>query len=118
MNHVDCQFTNIVYDLTDNDIVYLKDVHQSSFSTLIKQIRSKGQHDVVVTKDTSVDLIYLSARLHHYDCLLEGNVSISNLLYRNSDNYIREIIDQLISNNSYVLNQCQDDELKIVYSSI
>ncbi|CAF4106350.1 unnamed protein product, partial [Adineta steineri] len=118
INQIDCQFTNIVYDLTDNDIVYLKNVHQSSFATLIKQIRSKGQHDVVITKDASVDLIYLGARLHHYDCLLEGKDSLSNLLYKNSNNYIREIIGQLISNSSSVLNQCQGDELTIVYGSI
>ncbi|CAF1291662.1 unnamed protein product [Adineta steineri] len=61
------------------------------FCTLIKQIRSKGQHDVVITKDVSVDLIYLGARLHYYDYLLEGKDSLSNLLYKNSNNYIQEI---------------------------
>ncbi|CAF1065328.1 unnamed protein product [Adineta steineri] len=68
VNPIDCQFTNIVYDLIDNDIVYLRNVHLSSFSTLFKQIRSKGQHDVAITKDVSIDLIYLGARLYHYDC--------------------------------------------------
>ncbi|CAF1168912.1 unnamed protein product [Adineta steineri] len=43
-------------------------------------IFAKGQHDGFITKDASVDLIYLGARLHHYDCLLEGEVSLSNLL--------------------------------------
>ncbi|CAF0850015.1 unnamed protein product, partial [Adineta steineri] len=75
----------------------------------------KGQHDVVVTKNTSVDLIYLGAHLHHYDCLLEGKVSLSNLLYKNSKNYFREVIYQLISNSSSVPYQCQSDELTIVY---
>ncbi|CAF0983894.1 unnamed protein product [Adineta steineri] len=58
---------------------------------------TKGQHDVVITKDAFIDLIYIGTRLHHYDCLLEGNVCLSNILYK---------------------NQCQDDELIIVYGSI
>ncbi|CAF3862647.1 unnamed protein product [Adineta steineri] len=74
--------------------VYLKNVHQSSFSTVFKQIRFKGQHNIVISKDAFIDLIYLGARLQHYDCLLEGNVSLSNLLYKNSNNYIREIIGE------------------------
>ncbi|CAF3652190.1 unnamed protein product [Adineta steineri] len=98
--------------------VYLKNVHQSSFSTLIKQILFKGQHDVVITKDAFVDITYLGTRLHHYDCLLEGKVSLSNLFYKNSNNYIQKRIGQLISNSSSVLNQCQGDELTIVYGSV
>ncbi|CAF4256862.1 unnamed protein product, partial [Adineta steineri] len=59
----------------------------------------KGQHDVVITKDVSVDLIYLGARLHYYDYLLEGKDSLSNLLYKNSNNYIQEITDQNLIKN-------------------
>ncbi|CAF4244680.1 unnamed protein product, partial [Adineta steineri] len=79
---------------------------------------AKRQYDVVITKDASVYLIYLDARLHHYDCLLEEKVSLSNLLYQNLECYIREIISQLISHSSSVLNQCQDDELTTVYGLI
>jgi hypothetical protein len=71
-----------------------------------------------LTKESSVDLIYLGARLHHYDCLIEGKVPLSNLLYQNSNNYIREIIGQLISNSSLILEQCQSDELIIIYGII
>ncbi|CAF1176859.1 unnamed protein product [Adineta steineri] len=99
-------------------LIYLKNVHQSSFSTLIKQILFKGQHDVVITKDAFVDITYLGTRLHHYDCLLEGKVCLSSLFYKNSNNYIQKIIGQLISNSSSVLNQCQGDELTIVYGSV
>ncbi|CAF1004092.1 unnamed protein product [Adineta steineri] len=83
-----------------------------------KSLSAKGQHDVVITKDASVDLIYLGARLRHYDCLLEGEVSLSNLLYKNSNHDIREIIGQVLFNSLSVLNQCQGDELTTVYSSI
>jgi hypothetical protein len=73
---------------------------------------------VVVTKEASVDLMYLGARLHHHDCLIEGKGALSNLLYRNSNNYIREIIGQLISHSSSILRQCQADELTLIYGSI
>ncbi|CAF1461118.1 unnamed protein product [Adineta steineri] len=78
----------------------------------------KGQHDVVIIKDAFVDITYLGTRLHHYDCLLEGKVCLSNLFYKNSNNYIQKIIGQLISNSSSVLNQCQSDELTVVYGSV
>jgi hypothetical protein len=71
-----------------------------------------------LTKESSVDLICLGARLHHYDCLIEGKVNLSNLLYRSANNSIREIIGQLISNSSLILKECQSDELPIVYGSL
>jgi hypothetical protein len=71
-----------------------------------------------LTKEASVDLICLGAHLHHYDCLIGGTVALSNLLYRTSNNYIREIIGQLIENSSSILSQCQPDELTIVYGSL
>jgi hypothetical protein len=62
--------------------------------------------------------MYLGARLHHHDCLIEGKGALANLLYRNSNNYIREIIGQLISHSSSILRQCQTDELTLIYGSI
>ncbi len=43
---------------------------------------------------------------------------MSNLLYQTSNNYIREIIGQLISNSSLILEQCQSDEIIIIYGII
>lgn len=63
-------------------------------------------------------MIYPGARLHHYDCLIEGKVPLANLLYRTSNNYLREIIGQLLSNSSFVVEQCQNDELRMIYGSI
>ena len=71
-----------------------------------------------MTKEASVDLMCLGAHLHHYDCLIEGKVALSNLLYQTSNSYIREIIGQLISNSSSILRQCQSDELTIIYGTI
>lgn len=63
-------------------------------------------------------MIYLGAHLHHYDCLIQGKVALSNFLYRNSKNYIQEIIGQIISNGSSILEHCQGEELTIIYGLI
>jgi hypothetical protein len=119
LREIDCQFGIQINDLTDdNQLILLKNVQDQSISATIKQIHRQCRSDIVLTKDSSIDLIYLGARLHHYDCLIEGKIALSNLLYRNSNNYIREIIGQLISNSSEILENSQSEEMTIVYSSI
>ncbi|CAF1384045.1 unnamed protein product [Adineta steineri] len=94
--------------------------HKHRLQSFIEQTQTKGEHNVVISKDASEDLIYPGARPYHYDCLLKRNVYLSNLVNKNSNHYIRKIIDQLISNVHLYLrvNQCQGDELTIVYGSI
>ena len=42
LREIDCQFIQTISDLQDDeDLVYLKNVHQSSLNSLIKQIRRK-----------------------------------------------------------------------------
>jgi hypothetical protein len=119
IHEIDCQFGTQINDLTDdNQLILLKNIQVQSFAAIIKQIRRQCRSDIVLTKDSSIDLIYLGARLHHYDCLIERKVPLSNLLYRTSNNYIREIISQLISNSSGILDHCQNEKLTIVYGSI
>ncbi|CAF1291682.1 unnamed protein product [Adineta steineri] len=71
--------------------------------------QDKGQHNVVITKDVSVNLIYLGAHLHHYDCFLEGKVSLSNLLYKKlemlysrtncQDDFLHHLLESILKNN-------------------
>lgn len=49
---------------------------------------------------------------------MEGKVALSNLLYQTSNNYIREIIGQLISNSSLILEECKSEEFIIIYGII
>ncbi|CAF1534500.1 unnamed protein product [Adineta steineri] len=120
LNHTSYQTQ--LWSTTGKKIYYFSiDIMYSLFDQFISlnEVKlTKRQHNVVITKDASVNLIYLGTRLHHYDCLLEGEVSLSNLFYKNSNNYIQKIIGQLISNSSSVLSQCQGDELTIVYGSV
>ncbi|UJR11505.1 hypothetical protein I4U23_015686 [Adineta vaga] len=120
VREIDCLFVNSIFDSGDGaDFIYLKNIHLSaSAPTLIKQICRQNRNNVIVTKEPSVDFIYLGAHLHHYDCLIQGKVALSNFLYRNSNNFLREILGQLLSNSSSILRQCQGDELTIIYGTI
>ena len=63
-------------------------------------------------------MICPGARLHHYDCLIKGKVPLSHLLYENSNNYLREIIGQLLSNSSPVIEESEEEHLRTIYGSI
>lgn len=42
LHEIDCQFNKQITDLTnDNELILLKNVHEQSFSSIIKQIRRK-----------------------------------------------------------------------------
>lgn len=42
LHEIDCQFNKQISDLTnDNELILLKNVHEQSFSSIIKQIRRK-----------------------------------------------------------------------------
>ncbi|CAF0911421.1 unnamed protein product [Adineta steineri] len=121
MNQIDCQYTSIVHDLIDNDIVYLKNVRRSSFSTLIKQIRSKGQHNVIIAKDGSIDLIYDGACLHHYDCLLKRKDFLSNLFYKNfqvTRNFPQFMLNAIKTNNDQHLMKILIEMTFLTHSSL
>ncbi|CAM4964249.1 unnamed protein product [Rotaria socialis] len=98
----------LVHKLKKMQILYVNS------STISCQCRS----DILLTKEACVDFIYLDARIHHYDCLIEGKGTLSKLLYKNSNNSIRLLIGQIISSCSSILIQCQKDELTLVYGSI
>ena len=74
--------------------------------------------DIVLTKDSSINLKYRGARLHHYDSLIKGNVPLSDLLYEHSNNYFRELIGQLLSNSVEVFEECENEHLRTIYGSI
>ncbi|CAF3467639.1 unnamed protein product, partial [Rotaria sp. Silwood2] len=61
---------------------------------------------------------YVDANIHHYDCLIQENINLSNILYRYSNNSIRFLIGQILSNSSDILCRCQKDEIQIIYGSI
>ncbi|CAF1148393.1 unnamed protein product [Adineta ricciae] len=120
VREIDCLFVNTIFDSGDEcDLIYLKNIHQASIApTLIKRICRQSRNNVIVTREPSVDFVYIGARLHHYDCLIQGKVPLANFLYRNSNSYLRETLGQLISNSSSILRQCQGDELTIIYGTI
>lgn len=74
--------------------------------------------DIVLTKDSSINLKCRGARLHHYDCLIKGKVPLSDLLYEHSKNSIRELIGQLLSNGLEVFEECENEHLRTIYGSI
>ncbi|CAF3502703.1 unnamed protein product [Rotaria socialis] len=119
IRQIDCQLIKTIDDINDEyEIIFFKNIHQKSFSRFIKQIRRQCRSDILLTKEACVDFIYLDARIHHYDCLIEGKGTLSKLLYKNSNNSIRLLIGQIISSCSSILIQCQKDELTLVYGSI
>ncbi|CAF5111354.1 unnamed protein product, partial [Rotaria sp. Silwood1] len=116
---IDCQLTN-TYDYTNNDydILFFKNVHDKSFSHTIKQIRRQCQCDIILTKEANININCVDAHIHHYDCLIEGKVNLSNILYRYSNNLIRFIIGEILSNSSSILNRCEKDDIPIIYGTI
>ncbi|CAF1106014.1 unnamed protein product [Adineta steineri] len=71
-----------------------------------------------ISRPTFLDVFFGFVSLLTEDNYDETKFFLSNLLYKNSNNSIREIIDQLISHSSSVLKQYQGDELIIVGGSI
>ena len=93
---------------------------KSSVEKRKRSVLCLGQcpNDLLVTKEWSVDLACRGARLHQYDCLIRGEVPLSDLLPRRTDDELRELIGQLLSSSASVLSQCQAEELIVVYGSI
>lgn len=116
---IDYELNPSIDDLTDQyNLIFIKNIQPSTIISFLKQIRRQSQLDIVVIKESSMNLNYFGSRLHHYDCLIEGKVMLSNLLYKTKSSDLNEIIGELLENSSMVFDECQHEEFVIVYGII
>ena len=65
---IDYELNPSIDDLTDQyNLIFIKNIQPSTIISFLKQIRRQSQLDIVVIKESSMNLNYFGSRLHHYD---------------------------------------------------